>query len=329
MNAEGRLPFHSPVRDLRPGHTVVQFFQVRSREVRKTRAGQEYLDLTLGDATGKIPAKMWADAIRKWGQEFNIGDFVKVEARVDTFRDQVQLVLDKIRRVDGDEVPDMALLVKTAPFDTELLFGELVSKADGLKPPELGRLVTEVLQANKEAVKTYPAAFMVHHAYQGGLAEHMVTVTRKVEAIVDLDPSINRNIALAGAILHDIGKLKELGGSGQARTLEGRLVGHLVIGIDMIREAARNQGVLDSPWLRELEHIVLSHHGEIQFGSPVRPLTREALVVHFVDNLDSKLKIMEEALESVDEEGFSQYNKWLEGKVYAGSLSSAKEEQDA
>ena len=329
MNAEGRLPFHIAVRDLKPGHTVVQFFQVRTREVRKTRAGQEYLDLTLGDATGRIPAKMWADAIRKWGQEFTTGDFVKVEARVDTFRDQVQLVLDKIRRVDGDEVPDMTLLVKTAPFDTQLLFDELMSKAGGLKPPELGQLVSEILQRNEEAVKTYPAAFMVHHAYQGGLVEHMVTVTRKVEALVDLDTLINRNIALAGAILHDIGKIKELGGSGQARTLEGRLVGHLVIGIDMIREAARNLGVLESPWLRELEHIVLSHHGEIQFGSPVRPLTREALVVHFVDNLDSKLKIMEEALESVDEEGFSQYNKWLEGKVYAGSLSSAKEEQDA
>lgn len=328
MNAEGTLGLHICVKDLKPGNTVVQFFQVRSKDVRKTRAGQEYLDLTLGDATGKIPAKMWSDAIRKWGQEFNPGDFVKVEARVDTFRDQVQLVLEKIRRADSAEVPDLGALVKTSPFDTDQLFDELMNMAGGLNPPELGRLVQDVLQRNKEAVKTYPAAFMVHHAYQGGLIEHMVTVTRKVEALVDLDKSINRNIALAGAILHDIGKLKELGGSGQARTLEGRLVGHLVIGIDMIRETARNQGILESPWLRDLEHIVLSHHGEIQFGSPVRPLTREALLVHFVDNLDSKLKIMEEALESADEEGFSPYNRWLEGKAYAGSLSPAKEEED-
>ena len=326
MNGDGTLIPHVCVRDLKPGGFVVQFFQVRSKDIRKTRAGQEYLDLSLGDATGKIPAKMWADAIRKWGQEFNAGDFVKVEARVDTFRDQVQLVLDKIRKVDSAEVPDVTALVKTAPFDTDQLFQELMDTARGLDPPELARLVQEVLQHNEEAVKTYPAAFMVHHAYQGGLIEHMVTVSRKVEALVDLDKSINRNIALAGAILHDIGKLKELGGSGQARTLEGRLVGHLVIGIDMIRETARSLGVLESPWLRDLEHIVLSHHGEMQFGSPVRPLTREALLVHFVDNLDSKLKIMAEALESVDEEGFSPYNKWLEGKVYTGSLPSAEEE---
>ena len=95
----------------------------------------------------------------------------------------------------------------------------------------------------------------------------------------------------------------------------------------MIREVARDQGVLDSPWLKDLEHIVLSHHGELQFGSPVRPLTREALIVHFVDNLDSKLKIMQEALESADKEGFSPYNRWLEGKVYAGSIPSAEEEK--
>lgn len=328
MNSEETLPLHICVKDLKPGSTVLQMFQVKSKEVRKTRSGQEFLDMTLGDATGNLPAKMWSDAIRKWGQDFKPGDFVKVEARVDTFRDQNQLVLDKIRRVEPSEVPDIGALVKTAPVDTGQLFDELISVASKLEPPELGQIVQEVLARNEEAVKKRPAAWMVHHAYQGGLIEHMSTVTRKVEALVNLDKSINRNIALAGAILHDIGKVREMSGSGQDRTVEGRLIGHLVIGVDMIREAARSRGLVERPWLRDLEHVVLSHHGELQFGSPVKPLTREALLVHFVDNLDSKLKVMEEALESADEDGFSPYNRWIEGKVYAGSLSSTQEDDN-
>jgi 3'-5' exoribonuclease len=137
------------------------------------------------------------------------------------------------------------------------------------------------------------------------------------------------DLALAGAILHDVGKIQELGGTSRGRTTKGRLVGHLVLGMQIVVQAAHELGLADRPWLRELEHILLSHHGDMQFGSPVRPLTREALVVHFMDNLDSKLKIMGEALPEADDTGFTPYNKWLEGRAYVGARSRIEEDVDA
>ena len=178
------------------------------------------------------------------------------------------------------------------------------------------------------ALMTCPAARMVHHAYKGGLVEHVCAVTRKVEAILQIEKNINRGVALAGAILHDIGKIAEFNPNGQDRTPEGRLIGHVALGVNIVRDAALEKGMADSAWLAEIEHIILSHHGETQFGAPVRPLTREAMVVHFIDNLDSKLKIIEEALETADPAGFSPYNKWLEGRAFAGSKPDAQEDDD-
>ena len=321
-------PEHVCVKDMKAGDTLLQFFRIMSRDLRKTRSGQNYLDLTLSDATGSVSGKMWADAIRKWGQEFNPGDFVKVEGTVETYRDRQQIVVEKIRSVTADEIPDPAVLVRSSSHDPELLFQELRDTAGTLEPPELSELMTYILDLHADALKTYPAARMIHHAYRGGLIEHVVAVTKKVEAILCLEPNINRGTAIAGAILHDIGKTRELSPSGQGRTVEGRLVGHIVQGVSLLREAALERGVTGASWLTELEHIIVSHHGEPEFGAAVRPLTREALLIHYLDNLDAKLRIVDEALESADAEGFAPYNRWLEGRAFAGSSSRAEEEED-
>lgn len=316
------------VKDLQPGSVVLQFFELRSKEVRKTRGGQDYLDLTVGDATGTIPCKMWSDAMRKWGQDFNPGDFVKIEGRVEAYKDRNQLVVEKIRRVDSSEIADPASLIRASQGNPEELFEELRDLARTLEPAELALLLEEILEKNAESIKTFPAAKMIHHAYRGGLVEHICTVTRKVEAVLKVEKNINRSIAVAGAILHDIGKILELNPRAQGRTPEGRLIGHVILGVGLVRDAAAQRGLEGRPWLMELEHIILSHHGETQFGAPVRPLTREALLVHFIDNLDSKLKIVEEALESIDSEGFTAYNKWLEGRAFAGGGLLPKEDDD-
>jgi len=316
------------VRDLNSGDTVLQFFELRSKEPRKTKSGQDYLDLVLGDATGVISGKMWPESVRKWGQDFTPGDFVKVEGRVEVYRDRPQLVVDKIRRSDSSEISDLSALMRVSPFDSDSFFEEVKSTAESLEPPELAQLVVEILDRHAEAIKTVPAARMIHHAYRGGLIEHIASVTRKMEAILKLEKNINRGIALAGAILHDIGKIRELSPSGGGRTTEGRLIGHLILGVSLVREIAIEKGVADRPWLREVEHILLSHHGETQFGSPVKPLSREAILVHFIDNLDAKLKIINEALESVEADGFTAYNKWLEGRAFIGSQSLPEEDND-
>lgn len=314
------------VRDLKAGDVVQQYFEMRSKEIRKTRSGQDYLDLTLGDATSTIAGKMWSDTIRKWGSEFNPGDLVKVEGRVEVYRDRNQLIVEKIRRADVSEIQDPSLIIKTSPYDPDVLMKELLRISRTLAPPKLAELTEHILLSNEEALKSFPAAKMIHHAYRGGLLEHIVSVTRKVEAILQLEPKTNRSLAIAGAILHDIGKVRELSPAGKGRTFEGRLIGHVILGTDLLRDAALEKGIQDQPWLRELEHILLSHHGESQFGAPVKPLTREALVVHFIDNLDSKLKIIDEALESVDSDGFTPYNKWLEGRAFGGTEILPQEE---
>jgi 3'-5' exoribonuclease len=316
------------VRELRSGDNVLQFFELRSKEPRRTRSGQDYLDLVLADATGVISGKMWPESVRKWGQDFSSGDIVKVEARVEAYRDKPQLVVDKIRRADLSEIPDLSALIRVSPFDSDTLLEEVKNTARSLEPPELADLVVEILDQHAEAIKTFPAARMIHHAYRGGLIEHIATVCRKADAILKLEKNINRGIALAGAILHDIGKIYELSPSGGGRTPDGRLIGHLILGVNLLRETAVRRGVVECAWLREVEHILLSHHGETQFGSPVKPLTREAILVHFIDNLDAKLKIINEALESVELDGFTAYNKWLEGRAFAGSQSLPEEEDD-
>jgi 3'-5' exoribonuclease len=316
------------VKDLKAGDTVIQYFLLKSKDVRRTRSGEDYLDLSLSDATGTISGKVWAHAMRKWGQDFNPGDCVKIEGRVESYRDSFQIIVDKIRTALLSEAPDPGALVRTSTQDPERLYRELKGLADSLEPPELGQLVATVLDRVEESFKTYPAAKMVHHAYKGGLIEHVVAVTRKVQAILELENNINRGVALAGAILHDIGKVLELDPTGQGRTLEGRLIGHVILGVELVRSIARELGVADASWMTEVEHIVLSHHGEMEFGAPVRPLTREAMLVHSMDNLDAKLKIIDEALESADAEGFAPYNKWLEGRAFSGCLPIPEEVND-
>ncbi len=316
------------VKQLKDGDSVLQYFQLRAKDIRKTRSGQDYLDLTVGDATGTITGKMWSDAIRKWGHDFGAGDFIKIEGHVESYRDRFQIIVDKIRRADPTEIPDVSILIRTSQREPGSLLEELKAIAATLQPESLSEVVLHIMDKYSSALMTCPAARMIHHAYKGGLVEHVCAVTRKVEAILQIEKNINRGVALAGAILHDIGKIAEFNPNGQDRTPEGRLIGHVALGVKIVRDAALEKGMADSAWLAEIEHIILSHHGETQFGAPVRPLTREAMVVHFIDNLDSKLKIIEEALETADSAGFSPYNKWLEGRAFAGSKPDAQEDDD-
>lgn len=320
---------HLFIKEFRPGNQITQFFQLRSVEARKTKQGADFLSLELRDRSGNIPGRMWSEAIRRWGKEFNPGDFVKVAGRIETYKDYNQFIVEKMYRVEESQIPDIEDVVYAGPKNLQEMFDQLVSWARDLKPPDLGEVVVDVLTGHQDAVKRCPAAKMIHHAYPGGLVEHTVSLTKKVMAVLDLEPAIEPGIAIAGAILHDIGKVKELDASGQRRTPEGRLVGHVILGVEMVREAAAARNALDRPWVRELEHVLLSHHGEPQFGAPVRPYSREAILVHFMDNLDSRLKIIDEALESADPEGFSAYNKWLEGRAFAGTGGRSEEEENA
>ena len=316
------------VKDFKDGDQVLQFFELRAKNIRKTRTGQDYLDLKLGDSSAEISAKIWPESLEKWGSNFDVGSIVKVEGRIEMYRDRSQLVVEKIRTAAEMEVPDISVVLKSTEYNAVELLAELTALAETMEPPELSLLLLTILERTSEQFKVAPASKMIHHAYRGGLLEHTWSVTKKVIAILEVEPALNRSLAIAGAILHDIGKLRELAGLTRSRTVEGRLVGHIALGVTLVTEVALELGLEDKLWLLDLEHIILSHHGEPEFGAPVRPLTKEAMLIHFIDNLDSKLKIIDEALVTTDPEGFSQYNKWREGRAYSGSTIKPSEESD-
>ncbi len=316
------------ITDFKDGDQVLQFFELRAKTIKKTRGGQDYLDLKLGDSRAEISAKLWPEALEKWGQNFDVGTLVKVEGRIEMYRDRTQLVIDKIRKVDKTEVPDISIIIKSTEYNVDELFEELVGLTETLEPVELSNFVSEILDRVSEQFKTAPAAKMIHHAYMGGLIEHTWSVVKKVLAILETEPKINRSVAVAGAILHDIGKLREITAATRTRTIDGRLIGHITLGVTFLGAVALELGLENEPWLIDLEHIVLSHHGEPEFGAPVRPFTREAILIHFIDNLDSKLKIIDDALMSAGSDGFSQYNKWLEGRAYSGADIKPLEEDN-
>ncbi len=316
------------IKEFRDGDQILRFFELRAKSSRKTRSGQDYLDLKLGDSTGEISAKLWPEALEKWGKDFEIGSIVKVEGRIEMYRDMSQLIIEKIRKADEDEVPNVSDVIKSTQYNVDELYEELIVLTETLDPLELSNYVKEILERIADQFKRAPAAMMVHHAYRGGLIEHTWSVTQKVLAILEIEPKINRSMAISGAILHDIGKLREMAIDARRRTTDGRLIGHITLGVTFLYEVALELGLENEPWLTDLEHILLSHHGEPGFGAPVRPFTREAILIHFIDNLDSRLKIIDEALLSVDSEGFSQYNKWLEGRAYSGVIPTPQEVED-
>ncbi len=316
------------IKDFKDGDQILRFFELRAKGSRKTRGGQDYLDLKLGDSTAEISAKLWPEALEKWGADFEIGSIVKVEGRIEMYRDRGQLIIEKIRKADENEVPNISDVIKSTEYNVDELYAELIGLTETLEPLELSNYVKEILERTADQFKRAPAAMMIHHAYRGGLIEHTWSVTQKVLAILEIEPKINRSVAISGAILHDIGKLREIAVATRKRTIGGRLIGHITLGVTFLGEVALELGLENEPWLLDLEHILLSHHGEPEFGAPVRPFTREAILIHFVDNLDSRLKIIDEALLSVDSEGFSQYNKWLEGRAYSGVIPRPPEGDD-
>jgi 3'-5' exoribonuclease len=324
--APAREAVHFFVSQLKPGDKLSQFFQIQGVEMRKTRTGNDYLDMVVRDATGSISARLWAETIRQYGADFAAGDVVKIDGHVDTYRDRNQIIVERIRKAAPEELENSGAVQSRSQEDPDLLFQELMTYATDLRPPSLSDLVVALLVEHEKAVKTCPAAKMVHHAYEGGLIEHIVGVTRKTACLAEKDPSINRDLAIAGAILHDIGKTQELKPAGQARTVKGRLVGHVILGFEMVDRIGYEKQCAGEPWFLELQHIILSHHGQADFGAPVRPATREAILIHYIDMLDSRLKILDQALESKDTDGFSPYNKWLEGRGYAGYHPSSKED---
>lgn len=318
---------HRLISLLREGDAVQQYFLVRQADRGTTKDGNPFLSLVLGDKSGVMKARVWSDVLAKCPGPFAPGDHVGVQGQVDSFKGELQLKVGYINTVTAlrDRGRDLReydpeLLYLATPYDRETLWRELLQWAETQIGPPLGQLVLRVLERYREEFLVCPAALRYHHPYLGGLLEHTWFVTRHALASVSIYPELNRDLVLAGAILHDLGKIKELANPpAPERTVPGHLLGHIVLGWEMVRSEAQALDFPDPILLVQLEHIILSHHGSMEFGSPILPKTREALVVNFLDDLDAKLKMMSQHLESDTGAGdFTGYNRALQRDLYKG-----------
>ncbi len=320
---------HTLIVHLKEGMNVQQYFVVRQVEERRTQHAKPYLNLQLADRSGIIRAKLWSEALREYPGPFRLGDYVGVVGFVRAYQGEPEITIQKIwtleqikqkKELDNEEPKDFdpSLLHATTPYDREQMWQELLDLASTALTPPLRDLVLNLLQANETAWLNQPAARRNHHAYLGGLLEHTWHVARLAHRIAALYPDIHQELVVAGAILHDVGKLKELGQPhAPDYTVAGQLLGHIVLGWDMIRQEAANLAFPDENLLLQLEHIVLTHHGQQEFGSPVLPKTREALLVYYADDLDAKLKIMEQHLQAdTSDRQFTPYHRLLQRELY-------------
>ena len=332
------------VKDVKEGERVKAIFAVARKAVPTAKSGKSYLAATLVDRTGEIEARSF-DRVDEFSALFEEKDLVEVEGAIGSFQGKPQLRFESIVKVDpataGIDAADFAWVAPPEPRKPEKAPAEDTTDATWTELNGLVEAITDVHV--KELVKAFladedlasrlrraPAAKSVHHAYAGGLLEHTVSCIKLSHRVADQYPQLDRDLLVAGAFFHDIGKIRELGYErGVEYTDEGRLVGHLVMAAQWIHEKARRVGVP-----RELEqhvvHMVLAHHGRLEFGSPKTPVTLEALVTHFIDDLDSRVNSW---LGLMGREGGTR--RWTDAQniyghhIWRGTLPTAQVEKKA
>jgi 3'-5' exoribonuclease len=298
------------VKDLTADQSITGFFLVHEKEVRNTNTGKPYLRMELGDRSGTIEARMW-DQFEILARDVNRDDFVKVQARVEIYRNKPQLSLQQFRLAKPEEI-DLADFLPHTPYNVEEMYKQLLGYAQALKNPWLKRLVTKILSEPQIATryKRAPAAKVMHHAYLGGLLEHVIGLCGLARQVAGHYPELDADLLLTAAMLHDVGKLDELCYERSVSyTTEGQLLGHIVMELETVTKAIEAIEGFPGKLKTVVQHILISHHGQYEFGSPKLPMIREALVFHYMDDMDSKLAAVRAAmaLES-GEEDWSAYS---------------------
>lgn len=301
------------VNDLIENQTITSFFLVSEKETPRTRKGKSYLRLELADRTGTIEARMW-EGFEKDAGAIGRNTVVEVQGRVETYRGRRQLILERIRLAEPGEY-DLADFQPLTHLDVDALYARLSELIAGIGNPHLRALLEGLLAdpALASRLKQAPAAKSMHHAYPGGLLEHIVNLCELCCAVAPRYPEVNVDLLLAGAILHDIGKLEELRYEGSfGYTTEGLLLGHIVQGLALVRSRIEALEDFPEPLRVAIEHMIVSHHGQYEFGSPRLPMFPEALLLHYLDDLDSKMAAARVSLAAgTDEEGWTARNDAL------------------
>lgn len=300
---------------------ITSTFLVSSKQIKPKKSGDIYLALTLCDRTGQIEAKMWdnvADAVDCFEQN----DFLKIRGLINKYSNRYQLTIHKIRKLEETEVEYSDYLPKTTK-DVDALWRTLGEYVASFQNPYLKALL-EAFMGDPQIAEAYrqaPAAKSLHHAFIGGLLEHVVSLIKLCETVAPLYPQINRDLLLTGAFLHDIGKIYELSYQRSfAYTAKGQLLGHMIIELEMLHEKISLVPNFPQELKMLIEHLIISHHGKYEFGSPKLPMFPEALMLHYLDDLDSKMESMRAHFEREPDAEWTGYN----GSLSRTLLNSAK-----
>lgn len=310
-----------PIRQLTAESSGVGFCLCAAKETRTGRNG-EFIALVLQDATGRVSAKVFED-VERLKSEFEAGEFVKIRARGNLYNERIQLIVENIRRVhadqdriDGFREEDCVL---SAPRPADEMWAELQDRVGRVGDPFLRQLLERIVAAGEEKLRTWPAAQTLHHAYRAGFLEHIVKIVEVGDQLAR-SYGADADLVFAGAVLHDIGKLQELDYAlSTSYSREGRLIGHITLGAIVVRETAAGIEGFPPVLLTQVQHLVLSHHGRLEFGSPVVPLTVEAMILSFADELDAKINMARHAIQDDTGEGeFTAYHGRLERVFWKG-----------
>lgn len=275
---------------------------------RKSGKNGDYLDVVLTDSSGSVNAKLWRYSSIEHG-EYSAGELVKIRGVIKEFNGSDQLNIERIRHItDSDEIKAEDF-VRSADYTGEQMYNELMNIAGEFTNDNFRLLVTEILKDRRIALLYWPAAFKLHHAIRGGLLMHTLSVVRLAQKICEVYRFVDRELLLAGAILHDIAKIEEFAvsplGTPEGYTVEGNLLGHIAMGTVTVAKYAERLGI-DSETAMLIEHMILSHHGEPEFGAAVRPMFIEAELLSELDLMDARVYEMKEAVFAAKENDFSQ-----------------------
>lgn len=304
------------IEQLQDGENVSEVYLCKNKIVGKTKSGKSYYSLLLQDKTGSIDAKIWE--LNNGIGHFDSMNYVRVDGQITTFNNALQLNVKKIRIADeGEYAPDDYM--PCTKKDVDEMFSDLLKLVDSLEHPYYKTLLKSFFVDDKEIAtefKRHSAAKSIHHGYIGGLLEHSLAVARMCDYYTTYYKRLNRDLLITAALLHDIGKIYELSGFPENDyTDAGQLLGHIVMGTMMIRDRIKDIPDFPAKAANELEHCILAHHGELEYGSPKKPALLEALALSFADNTDAKIQTFMEALDAKDESGWLGYNKMLESNI--------------
>ena len=283
------------------------FCLIKSIDKKTSSKGDTYLDMTLSDSDGEINAKLWRYSPELHG-EYTVNELIKIRGVVSQYNGSDQLKIDRIRHVTPEDGVNVSDYVKSADYTGEQMYNELYSIAEGFKDEDLKRIVLAILEDERLPLLYWPAAFKLHHAVRGGLLMHTLSIVRLAEGVCTVYPFVDRELLISGAILHDIAKLKEFNvadtGVATGYSNEGNLLGHLAMGAMVINKYAEELNISPKTAML-LEHMVLSHHGDPEFGAAVRPMFIEAELLSELDLMDSRVFEMREAVAATKPEDFS------------------------